>query len=566
LGDSLYEFGPYRLDTAKLVLWRAGEIVPLTPKALLLLKALVEQAGEVVPKRELMSRVWPDTHVLDANLSVTVAALRKGLGKQPDGRPYIQTLPRRGYRLDALLSGTAARTRTTLAVLPFQGIGPGVDPHLGLGIADALIARLTGFDELRVRPTGAVAQYAVAPRPPLAAAEELGVDAVIDGTIQNVAGRLLISAHLVPRASQARPWAGRFEGDLRELFALQASVADQVAASLTGRLAGPPTAAARATRPPDARAFEAYLRGRYFLARFDVEGLARAFGYFGEAAQLDPDYAAPRAGLASAHVVRGFGGPLPPGEAWQAATECAEQALERDPDSTEAHLARGLVALFRDWDWSVVTREIEKAVSLEPNAPGARLWLGLMLALRGDRAGARREVERAREADPISPLGTTLMSLIYELDGDDHRARDLALRVVQSHPDRSLAQLRLGMNALNAGRARDAIVPLRRAIELTSQGPVVKCLLVRALAAAGQAPEARILLDEVESLARSSYVSPAQRGLAWLALGDREAALDRFEQAVRLRDPWVVLLRGEAQARSLLTDERLREGAAGLLR
>jgi len=78
-----------------------------------------------------------------------------------------------------------------------------------------------------VRPTGAVAQYAVAPRPPLAAAEELGVDAVIDGTIQNAAGRLLISAHLVPLATHARPWAGRFEGDLGELFALQASVASR---------------------------------------------------------------------------------------------------------------------------------------------------------------------------------------------------------------------------------------------------------------------------------------------------------------------------------------------------
>jgi DNA-binding winged helix-turn-helix (wHTH) protein/Flp pilus assembly protein TadD len=561
----LHEFGAYRLDAAKLVLWRDGAIVPLTPKALLLLKALVEQAGEVVPKRELMARVWPDSHVLEANLSVTVAALRKALGSQPDGRPYVQTVPRRGYRLDAALEGAAAGRRTTLAVLPFQGIGAGVDLHLGLGVADALIARLTGVEALRVRPTGAVAHYATAPRPPLAAADELEVDAVIDGTIQAAGRRLLVSVQLVARAGGLPPWAARFEGDADELFALQDEVAERATASLTRRLALAPPAPARAARTPDARAFEACLRGRYFLARFDVDGLARAFGYFGEAAQLDPGYAAPRAGLAAAHVIRGFGGPLPPADAWRAATECAEQALERDPDSTEAHLARGLVALFRDWDWTVVTREIERAVALEPHAPGARLWMGLLLALRGDREGARREVERAREADPVSPLGTTLMSLVHELDGDHGRARELALRAVQSHPDRFLSHLRLGMNALSAGRPTEAIAPLRRAVELTSQGPVVKCALVRALAAAGREPEARAVLDEVETLAGSTWVSPAQRGLAWLALGKRQVALARFGDALRLRDPWVVLLRGDAQARSLLTDGRLRSEAAGLL-
>jgi len=94
-------FGPFRLDPAKRVLWRGDEVVPLAPRALDLLVALAEQHGDVVPKQTLMDRVWPGTFVEEANLSVNVSALRKALGNQPDGRPYIETLARRGYRLAA---------------------------------------------------------------------------------------------------------------------------------------------------------------------------------------------------------------------------------------------------------------------------------------------------------------------------------------------------------------------------------------------------------------------------------------------------------------------------------
>src|SRR5262245_18513919 len=116
--------------------------MPLTPKALALLRALVEEAGDVVPKRDLMRRVWPAVVVTAANLTVTVAALRKGLGPQPDGRSYVQSVPRRGYRLDTPVRGTVAEKRLGVAVLPFSCLGPGTDEHLGVALSDALIGRL----------------------------------------------------------------------------------------------------------------------------------------------------------------------------------------------------------------------------------------------------------------------------------------------------------------------------------------------------------------------------------------------------------------------------------------
>ena len=117
-----FEFGPYRLDPRTRVLWRGDEVVPLTPKALDLLLALVEKRGEVATKAELFARVWPDVVVGEANLSVTVAAVRKLLGRQADGKDHVQTVPRRGYRFAAPLTGPE-HAPLSLVVLPFRVAG-----------------------------------------------------------------------------------------------------------------------------------------------------------------------------------------------------------------------------------------------------------------------------------------------------------------------------------------------------------------------------------------------------------------------------------------------------------
>jgi TolB-like protein len=166
-----------------------------------------------VSKAELMSRVWPDTAVAEANLSVTVAALRKALDDRPDGRSYIETVPRRGYRFDGPLRAAGSRPRLALAVLPFVCLGDGIEPHLGFGLADALTGRLTEMEGLLVRPTAAVAHYTRASKPPRVAAVELGVDAVVTGTIQRDGGRIRISVQVVMRPEALSPWADSFEAD-----------------------------------------------------------------------------------------------------------------------------------------------------------------------------------------------------------------------------------------------------------------------------------------------------------------------------------------------------------------
>src|SRR6185295_3218528 len=190
-----FAFGPFVLDAQTHVLWRGQDVVPLTPKAAGLLEALLESEGDVVAKATLIGRVWPDTVVEEANLSVTISALRKVLGLRDDGADWIETVSRRGYRFRGPVSILGAAKRLALAVLPLRSLGA-AEGNLGLGMADALINRLVPLPGLLVRPLGAVLRYADHDVDAGAAARELGVDAVLEGTLQRDGERLRVSLRL----------------------------------------------------------------------------------------------------------------------------------------------------------------------------------------------------------------------------------------------------------------------------------------------------------------------------------------------------------------------------------
>ena len=548
-----FDFGPFRLDPAKLVLWRGGEVVSLTPKALALLRALVEAGGDVVPKSDLMSRVWPDTVVEEANLSVTVASLRKALGTQDDGRSWIETVPRRGYRFLGPVRGPERGRELSLAVLPFQGLGPGAEPHLGLGMADALIGRLTGLEGLRVRPTGAVAHLAGVTPSPHQAAADLGVDAVLTGTLQRDRERVRLSVQLVPRGAAPRPWAAQFDARFTDIFGVQDDVAEQVAAALETRL-GRPRPAAGAAHTPRLDAWETCLRGRYFWSRLDPEAMGKAVSCFIDAAAQDPDWAAPQAGLADAHILMAFAGLLAPGEAWDLAGEAARRALDRDPGLAEAHVSSAWVALFRDWDWPAARGGLERALALRPGAPALRQWLGLLLGVAGDVEGARREIAHAREADPLSSLAGALQAFVLEIAGEHEEELLVARRAVELRPDRFLGYWSLGLAAVHCGRADEAAAALLRAVELTGEAAPMRAVLAWALARGSRADQARGLIEEL--LEEGAPVSPYQVAAARLALGEKGAALDGLERAAAARDPFVVFLKTDAAFAELRGDER----------
>jgi DNA-binding winged helix-turn-helix (wHTH) protein/tetratricopeptide (TPR) repeat protein len=548
----VYEFGPFRLDADKAVLWHHGEVVSLTPKALALLHVLVEARGDVVPKADLMARVWPDTAVLEANLSVTVAMLRRALGAREDGRSWIQTVPRRGYRFDGPVTGPARSEVVTLAVLPFDVLGPRAETHIGLGLADALISRLTGLERLRVRPTAAVVHLSGRHVATVEAAAELGVDAVLSGTVRQEGEQLRLSVHLLPRRSDLQPWARQIDMPFTDVFSVEDRLAEEVARLLHSRLA--PPGDTRPGRVPGREGWESYVRGRYFEAWLSPEGFSKAIGHFGEAAARDPAWAAPHAGLADTHVLLALAGVVPPREAWRRAAECVARALECDPDHAAAHAVAAWIVLFRDWDWDAARRALERALAREPDAHAIRLLHGVYLDLAGDTARARRELEHALEADPVSGLAAVAEAFFHS--GAPEGWLTAARRGIELRPDRALGYWGLALASMAADDGERAVTALRRAVELSDEGIVMRAQLAWALARTAQADEARAILEELEGLEPQAYVSRYHRAVVRLALGQREAALDELERAAEDRDPWIVFLGADGALAALRGEER----------
>jgi DNA-binding winged helix-turn-helix (wHTH) protein/tetratricopeptide (TPR) repeat protein len=552
----MLRFGPFRLDPAKRVLWRGDEVVPLAPRALDLLIALAEQQGDVVPKQTLMDRVWPGTFVEEANLSVNVSALRKALGKQAGGRPYIETLARRGYRLAVPVRAAVARP-PSLAVLPFKRLSSvPEDEYLAVGLADALITRLSRLGRLAVRPTSAVLRYGNPGVDPQEAGRALQVDAVVDGTLQRDGTRLRIGVQLVPVQGDGPTWTQTFEVEGTGLFAVQDAMAEQVARALALELREPERRLLAHRHTQDLAAQESYLKGRYFWSRFTGQWLEKAFAEFQEAAERDPAYALPHAGLADACLILGFTGMLPPAAAWERAEAEARQALDRDEGLAEAHVSRAYVALFQNWDWPAARRELDRAAELGPHTSAVRQWRGIYLAMLGQLEEAGREIAHARQLDPLSVVVRTIAGFHAYLTGDHESEMAHHRSAVELDPHHFLGHWGLGLALQSHRRYDEALAEHREAVRLAPDATLLQPVLARSLALAGHAKGARAALAEAEKSA--PHLSSYQQATVHLALGRTVRALDALEQAGEQRDPWLVLLKVDPMLEPLREHPRMR--------
>jgi tetratricopeptide (TPR) repeat protein len=275
-------------------------------------------------------------------------------------------------------------------------------------------------------------------------------------------------------------------------------------------------------------------------SRLDTDGVSKALGCFGEAASREPAWAEPRAGLAAGHLMLGLGGVVPPGRAWLIAGECAREALERDPALPDAHLASAWVALYRDWSWTDARVALDRAAAL--GLPDLHQWRALLLALQGELGPAAEALARARETDPFSAVALALKAFIHDVAGEHEQGLLTSRRAVELRGEHYLGHWRLGVALTRLGRHDEAVASLMRAVDCASGGTVMLCELGWALAVAGRHDEATALLARLESTVAKTYVSPYERAKILLALGQREAALDKLEQAGEDRDAWITFV------------------------
>jgi eukaryotic-like serine/threonine-protein kinase len=449
----------------------------------------------------------------------------------------------------------------SLAVLPFKLLTQIAeddtgDKFLGLGLADALITRLSNIRRFIVRPTSSVLRYGDKEFDPLEAGKELGVEYILDGHIQKAKDRIRVSVQLLSVSERSTVWAERFDEKFTDVLSLEDAISTQVAIALIPKLTGVEREQLLKRGTHNAAAFEAYLRGRYHWNTFTEEGFAKAIVAYNQATALDPEYALAYAGIADYYNWLGVYGVLPPRECFMAAIEAAETAIKLDESLSEAHAALGFAILAGQYDWSRAEEACRRALELNPHNAIAHVWFSLQLFMEGRFEEGERHARRSIELDPLAPFNSyNLGWCLYYARRYDDAFKQLE-KTLASHPLYPIAHLGISWVYRITGRHGEAIKAIKRGQELSTDSVLMLTSYGQAQAVAGNRAESEGVLRELDRLAEKRYVSPYHVGVIYNFLGDKERALHALEQSFEEKEAWMLWMGVEPSFDNLRNESR----------
>ena len=434
--------------------------------------------------------------------------------------------------------GTGARGSPgsigTVAVLPLDDATR--DPEKAFyasGLTDALISQLGAAGDLRVMSRTSVDRSSAGGAVPRSVGRELGVDAVINGTLSRSADRLRLDLRLTDVRRGQVLWSDTFERSARDILVLQADAVRAVAAGVRASLR--PGARERLTIVPviQPEVYEQYLRGRYEWNRRTSASLAAAVQHFRRATELDATYAPAHAALADCYnqlatVMVGGGSPR---EYRPRAEAAAIRALRVDPGSSEAHAALGYVRHYQ-WQWAAAEGEFLRAIELNPSNSLARLWYANLLMSRGRFDEALRQAYAARDLDPFSLVVNTNIGWILTFAGRRTEAVQQLTRTVALDPDYPQARWRLADVLVLVGRYEEALAQAEASVRITNRSPSSLGIVASIYSATGRQEDVREMLRELQRIAAERYVPPSTFAGVYRALGEIDTALDWMERAV----------------------------------
>jgi serine/threonine-protein kinase len=456
----------------------------------------------------------------------------------------------------------ATSTTKSIAVLPLKILNLGAktetgESYLSVGLADAMITRLSRVRSLAVRPTSAILRYGDETTDPMNAGRELAVDFVLDGRIKIAGERVRVSLQLLDVSRNTSVWANQFDESFADALELEDSISAKVSGAILPQLTHDEQARLKKRGTDNPEAFATYMRGRYFWNQFTPDSLPKALASFEKATALDPDYALPYVGLADFYNWAAIYGILPAGECYPRAQRAARRALELDDSLAEAYAALGLINESL-WQWKESERLYLRAFEVNPNNALAHEWYASLLVGTGRFEEGVREVRRAEELDPLSLRAMALTAWTLYQARRFPEALAKSQQIIELDHNFPQGHLQLGNCLIHVGRNEEAIDALRKCAYMMPDSALPKYELCFALVAAGHAEEARRVLDEIKTLASGRYVKPYFIALAHAALGETDAAFELLEKVFEERDPWVIWFGTDPKLDSLRQDSRFR--------
>jgi TolB-like protein/Flp pilus assembly protein TadD len=444
----------------------------------------------------------------------------------------------------------------TVAVLPFKSIGSeGDNEYVELGMADALITRLSNIRGIVVRPTSSVSKYRGSQKDAVESGHELGVDSVLDGSVQKVTDRIRITVRLIRVKDAASLWAETFDEKWTDVLSVQSSIAQKIAGALALQLTGEERSLLSKRYTDNVEAYQLYLKGRYISNKWTPEGFRRAIEYFNQAIALDPDYALAYAGLSDCYYSLSFF--MPPREVMPKMKEMAKKAVELDQSLAEAHSSLSVALEYHDLDWSGAEREGRRAVELNPNNVQVHLKFGDLLGNLGRFDEATSEFEKAQALDPTSAV--TVSQLAYHLvrTGDYARAIKESQKVLELEPEHGWPLGAMGFAYLYKGEPGKALAAFQKQREVSRFSTDGLEGIGRSHAAMGERDTALKIIAELKDLSKREYVSSYLIATIYLQLGDTDRAIEYLEKTYEERNTFsLLLLKTDRQFDVLRSDPR----------
>ncbi len=478
------------------------------------------------------------------------------IGRYLEGNPVSAASYFHPSSIPAIDTGDPASR--SLAVLPFQvlRVEEKSDEFLGMGMADAIITKLSNIHRIMVRPTSSVIKYFDGTHNIMAAGHELNVAYVLDGRIQRAGDRVRLTVQLVRMPDGVPLWATKFDENYTDLFTVEDLISEQVANALVPRLSGAERELLLRHETENSDAYQSYLKGRYFWNKFNDEDFQKALEHFREAIRLDPEYALPYVGIADYYNWAAIYSIGAPADYFPLAKEAATKALELDDSLAEAHAALAFTTLLYDWDWDAAEERFKRALQLNPNYGPAHQWYSNLQAAQGRFTEAIIEIKRAQEINPLSLMDAIIGGWTYyharqyeNAIAEVHRAHEMDRTFGNGYLILSLAYSEMDKHDM-------AVEMARKAKGLMEGSALPLWALGYSLAKSGRREEAQAVADKMKTLSGEVYMSAYYQALVYTGLGDRDKAFAYLEEACEARDGWLIWLGTEPKLDDLRSDPR----------
>jgi TolB-like protein/tetratricopeptide (TPR) repeat protein len=553
----LLRFADFEADLDSSRLFKAGSRVPIQEKPFQVLAMLLARSGQLVTREQISEQVWADAYVSeDQSVNTAIRKVRLALHDSSSSPKFIETVGSRGYRfvhpVESVDDRNPAQRVVTVAVLPFENLGPREDDPISDGLTELIISQLGRLrPKFEVIGLPSVLRYKGSQKSVSEILADLGGDYLLSGSIRHAGEQVRITARLVSGVDQTCVWSRAFEVDLGGLSSVRNEIAARVASS-TARLLVP----GESTGAVDSAAYQLYLRGRFFWNKNTAPGLLRSVQLFNRVLAQQPDFSLAYVGLADAYIMLVQYGILSGIRTYPVVKEAALKALALDGKHADPFVSLAWVKYVYERNWPAAQADCQTAIRHNPSYSFAYIANAFVLTSQARHDESIDSLRRGLHVDPVSVSINAIYAFVLYLARRYPEAIEQCRECIDLDPLFPNSYGIYGQALEAEGDLAGATELFKKELELAPWSPFALANLGRIHARLGQRQQTLGYLDRLLSAAASKYVSPYSIAQVYLALGDTESALKYLEWANNDRTNWIMLLGVDPKFDPLRSDPR----------